>query len=89
MNNFNKINLASSVLIDEEEKWRDILIGIWMEKCVYFDVLTRMDEMGFEYIENISWIKLDEKKFEGKETEEDLAHAIYSSSDKVFKSAWE
>jgi len=65
MKNFNKLNLASTVIIDEEECKRDILIGIWIKKCVYCDVLKRMDEMGFEYIENISWIKLDEKKFEG------------------------
>lgn len=48
-----------------------------------------MDELGFEYIENISWIKLDETKLQGEENNENLQSAIYSTPDKVFSSARE
>lgn len=60
---------------------------MWINKIVYADLMFSMDEMGFEYIENISWIKLDEAKIKGHEHDPNLNKMFCSSSEGVFSSA--
>ena len=43
----------------------DGLVFVWVEKECMVDVMTKFTEMGFCYVENVAWVKLDPEKENG------------------------
>lgn len=50
----------------------DVLFFIWIHKSVFAKIILKLDALGLEYIENLSWIKLNANLIEGHEKDTNL-----------------
>ena len=43
----------------------DGMLFVWVEKECMQQVISKMEKLGFQYVENLAWIKLDPLKETG------------------------
>jgi len=68
LDKFENLNLRSLAMEHNGKEEADRLFFIWIHKKVFAKLILKLDHQGFEYIENLSWIKLNKKLVKGHET---------------------